>query len=184
MEDIKKIAFFPLNICLLPGEDIPLKVFEPRYKQLINDCESEKFSFGIPFLLKNEMQLIGTEVKLKQILATNSHGEMVITVEGIGNFELLRYNDIYNDKLYAGGTVKPLEPASLIQDEELVALVEDYSKNLEPSFLKDMPMTDLTSLDIARALNLSSEDKFVFLAISDPLSKEKFLKNSSFTYIN
>ena len=120
VDEIKNIAFFPLNICLLPGEDIPLKIFEPRYKQLINDCESEKFNFGIPFMYKNEIQMFGTEVKLNQIVAKNSHGEMVITVECVNNFELISFKDRYKDKLYSGGTVKIIESGKIIQNTELI----------------------------------------------------------------
>ncbi len=91
--DKRTLPYFPLNISLLPGEDLPLRIFEPRYKQLINDCGEGKDSFGIPFLKNSEMQAFGSEVRVKQIVATNSMGEMVIVVEGLNNFEVVSFHD-------------------------------------------------------------------------------------------
>ena len=33
-----RLAMFPLQSAFLPGEDLPLQVFEPRYVQLVRDC--------------------------------------------------------------------------------------------------------------------------------------------------
>jgi Lon protease-like protein len=37
MTDSKEMAMFPLGTVLLPGEALPLHVFEPRYRQMISD---------------------------------------------------------------------------------------------------------------------------------------------------
>ena len=177
LDTIKNIAFFPLNICLLPGEDIPLKIFEPRYKQLINDCDSEKFHFGIPFLLKNEMQMIGSEVKLKEIVAKNSHDEMVIMVEGVRNFELIRFNERFKEKLYSGGTIRHLDSSIKVTQQELIDLIHKYSRDLVPDFLENLLKNDHFYADsLAKALNLSSEDKFNYLKLKTGLNKERFLQ--------
>ncbi|MFW3115158.1 hypothetical protein MHAE_15495 [Mycobacterium haemophilum DSM 44634] len=33
-----ELAMFPLESALLPGEDLPLRIFEPRYTALVTDC--------------------------------------------------------------------------------------------------------------------------------------------------
>ncbi|ORA16719.1 LON peptidase substrate-binding domain-containing protein [Mycobacterium asiaticum] len=33
-----EMAMFPLESVLLPGEDLPLRIFEPRYTALVRDC--------------------------------------------------------------------------------------------------------------------------------------------------
>ena len=52
-----EIPFFPLGVTLLPEEIIPLRIFEPRYIQLINDCEEKDLTFGIPYV-KNSKKYI------------------------------------------------------------------------------------------------------------------------------
>ena len=32
------LPMFPLQSALLPGETLPLRIFEPRYGQLVRDC--------------------------------------------------------------------------------------------------------------------------------------------------
>ncbi len=39
---------FPLESALLPGDELPLRIFEPRYSALVRDClELEQKSFGV-----------------------------------------------------------------------------------------------------------------------------------------
>lgn len=171
-----KIALFPLNVCLLPGEDLPLRIFEPRYKQLIEDCDKKGLNFGIPFTIKNQIQSFGTEVRLKQIVAKNSQGEMVIMVEGVSNFEMISYKDPVEGKLYAAGKVKELKSDREISDPDLVKMVIHYSENLDPEFLKNVKGNSIYLNDIATALNLSSEDKYRYISLKSLNDREKFLK--------
>lgn len=46
--DSVELAMFPLESALLPGEDLPLRIFEPRYSALVRDClDSEEPRFGV-----------------------------------------------------------------------------------------------------------------------------------------
>ncbi|MDT7770920.1 MAG: uncharacterized protein QOI30_3939, partial [Mycobacterium sp.] len=36
------MAMFPLQSALLPGEDLPMQIFEPRYTALVRDCIRDK----------------------------------------------------------------------------------------------------------------------------------------------
>ncbi|OBJ50194.1 LON peptidase substrate-binding domain-containing protein [Mycobacterium sp. 1423905.2] len=43
-----ELAMFPLESVLLPGEDLPLRIFEPRYAALVRDClDHDVPSFGV-----------------------------------------------------------------------------------------------------------------------------------------
>ncbi len=39
------IPIFPLGIVVYPAETVSLHIFEPRYKQLIKDCEEANKGF-------------------------------------------------------------------------------------------------------------------------------------------
>lgn len=170
------LAMFPLNVCLLPGEDIPLRIFEPRYKQLIEDCEKDGIHFGIPYKSKNQMLSYGTQVNLKQIVAKNSKGEMVITVEGVTNFEILSYKDPRSGKLYAEGKVKEMMNNREVEDPNLVSQIIMYSEKFDSEFLKNVEGNIITLNDIAIALNLSSDDKYKYISLKSADEKEKFLR--------
>ncbi len=176
MNDIDKtLPYFPLNISLLPGEDLPLRIFEPRYKQLIEDCGEKKDSFGIPFMKNSEMQSFGSEVRVKQIVATNSLGEMVIVVEGLHNFEVVSYQDPLPGKLYSGGKILLINNDQPVQNPELLKVLLNYTDELDPEFLKAVRGNDILLNDVARALNMSSEDKFKFISLNTVIGCERFL---------
>jgi len=43
-----ELAMFPLESVLLPGEELPLRIFEPRYAALVRDClDSDDPRFGV-----------------------------------------------------------------------------------------------------------------------------------------
>lgn len=47
MAEERLIPIFPLNLVLFPRQKLPLRIFEPRYKQLIDDCMVSDQQFGI-----------------------------------------------------------------------------------------------------------------------------------------
>jgi len=160
----------------LPDEDIPLRIFESRYKQLINECLEREMNFGIPFLRNSEIQAFGVECKINQVVARNSKGEMVIVVIGISNFEVVSYKDSLPGKLYSGGLIHPITKDRPVQKSDLLRMLMNYTNNLDSDFLKDLKGRKIMINDVARALNLSSEDKFNFISIRNPDMQEQFLK--------
>src|SRR5258707_12183348 len=50
-----RLPLFPLNVVLLPGADMPLHIFEPRYRQMVRDCLEAKSPFGVLLALPGGM---------------------------------------------------------------------------------------------------------------------------------
>lgn len=47
------VALFPIpNVVAFPGTNLPLHVFEPRYRQLVNDCVNENRMVGVSHVIK------------------------------------------------------------------------------------------------------------------------------------
>jgi len=125
----KYLPYFPLNISLLPGEDIPLRIFEPRYRQLINECLAEGRTFGIPYVNNSGLQSFGSECLVKKLVARNPRDEMVIVAECLSNFEVLSMLDPFPGKLYSGGTIKTLRNEIPVSRERLPKLLRYYTDN-------------------------------------------------------
>ena len=47
MSETKIIPIFPLDLVLFPRQELPLRIFEPRYKQLVDDCMLGDGQFGV-----------------------------------------------------------------------------------------------------------------------------------------
>ena len=60
----KKIPIFPLDIVLFPNQRIPLRIFEPRYRQMLDTCMSSDRIFGI-CKVKHDIQKSGWDAPAK-----------------------------------------------------------------------------------------------------------------------
>src|SRR5690606_9102114 len=96
------ISIFPLGIVIYPGEIVHLHIFEPRYKQLIREYFDENVKpFGIPVVLNNELQEIGTLVEVTEIVKEYSNGDMDIKIKGVEIFRSLEVIKHVPNKLYS-----------------------------------------------------------------------------------
>ena len=83
------IPIFPLGIVVYPGEKLNLHIFEPRYKQLINECHQMKKPFGIPTVIENKVQDYGSLVEILEISKVHDNGEIDIKTKGERVFRIL-----------------------------------------------------------------------------------------------
>jgi Lon protease-like protein len=86
---VPDIGLFPLELVLLPGERVPLHIFEDRYRELIGECLSDGIEFGL--ILENEDGLrdVGTSTAVVELIDTFEDGRMNVLVEGRGRFRVV-----------------------------------------------------------------------------------------------
>ncbi len=89
-ESIEGFPLFPLGLVLLPGEVVPLHIFEERYKLMIGECLDEQRDFGIVWLSDEGLKEIGCTAHITQLLERMEDGRMNILVQGAAPFRLLR----------------------------------------------------------------------------------------------
>ena len=73
MTETKIIPIFPLDLVLFPRQELPLRIFEPRYKQLVDDCMLGDGQFGVCLIDEqnsvngwNSPKMIGTIAKISK----------------------------------------------------------------------------------------------------------------------
>jgi Lon protease-like protein len=169
------LPYFPLSVFLLPGEDMPLRIFEPRYQQLIGDVRSSGITFAIPFVMNQEIQEFGCEVGLKEVVAENPGGRMVITVVSLAVVQILNYSKRLEGKLYSGGAIRRKSCSEPIQSPELKRQIRNYMDRFDSDFLKGFDSAHITRQDVVKALNLPSDEKYRFICLPDGTQKEGYL---------
>lgn len=171
MIDLIRIPIFPLSIFPLPGEMVPLHIFEPRYRQLLDDAEKRDISFGIFFNHVSNTHKLGSIVKLESVIKRFPGGESDIIVKCIDLFKMESLHRTFKDKLYPGGDVE-------LHNIDLNQQVEDKLQQEFNSYLKLLLISrpeEVTSIfHIANELSLDNEDKLKFVE-SDPEKREAFL---------
>lgn len=171
----KYMAMFPLSVFLLPGEEIPLRIFEPRYKQLINECNETGDTFGIPYVSNDHIKPYGSEVELVNIVAKNSLGEMVILIKAVSNFHLLNFKEKLPNKLYGGGIIEYVDDKYTTTNPELLVLVKKLNLNLDPMMGSLITGNSVNLMDIAKAIQLDSSDKYAFYAMRNEQQMVNYL---------
>jgi Lon protease-like protein len=172
-----RIALFPLNIIVLPGEEIPLRIFEPRYKQLITECEESGMLFGIPYINSEGMTQLGSQVELKKVVGKADNGNSVIVIKGVSLFSILDFQDELPGKMYGGGFVEPLNTEYTSTNVQLAVLVKKLKLNLRDTLGTLINETSINLLDVAKALMFNSEQKYKLISIRESAMREKYLIN-------
>ena len=80
---------FPLGIVALPGEMIPLHIFEERYKTMINTCMEGEREFGIVWLSDDGLREVGCACEIDQVLEQMEDGRINLLVRGTRPFRVL-----------------------------------------------------------------------------------------------
>lgn len=173
------IPIFPLEIIVFPGENLNLHIFEPRYKQLINDCFVANKPFGIPTVLQNEIAEMGTLVSITEISKVYDDGKMDIKTKGIQVFSILEVIKELPDKLYHGAIVN-YPKNQIIQLSNTVERLMEQIKvmhqliNINKDFKKST--TELLSYDIAHHVGLSLAEEYAFLQLLKEEQRLEYLK--------
>jgi len=177
---INFIPIFPLGIVLYPGESLNLHIFEPRYKQLITECFAEKKMFGIPAVINNHLNEMGTLAEIAEMTSVYDNGEMDIKTVGIKVFRVLEVIKQVPDKLYSGAIVKYPENIEdggkrQLMDKVVKAMRELHSHlKVQKEFKK--ADEELTSYDIAHHAGLSLEEEYELLGLLKEVQRQEYLK--------
>ncbi len=173
------IPIFPLALVVFPGENLNLHIFEPRYKQLINECIAEKKPFGIPVVINNKVQEFGTLIEIVEISKLYDSGEMDIKTNGVKVFRMLEQIKEIPEKLYSGAIVSYPENYNN-GSSGLMQKVMGHLRQLhqllkvEKTFLQ--PDTALTAFEIAHHVGLTIEEEYELLLLQDELHRQEYLK--------
>ena len=173
------ISLFPLAIVVYPGEELNLHIFEPRYKQLINDCKENKKPFGIPTVLNDKVSELGTLVEIVEISETYESGEMDIKTRGLEVFKILEEIKEVPGKLYNGAIVNYPENVLKSNSDTMQKMLEIIKQlhtilNVEKEFTRSKK--ELLSYDIAHHIGLGLREEYEVLAIFKEQQRQEYLK--------
>ncbi|MEO6288824.1 MAG: LON peptidase substrate-binding domain-containing protein, partial [Ginsengibacter sp.] len=173
------VPIFPLSVVVYPGEDLNLHIFEPKYKQLINECHQQKKPFGIPVVIESKMNELGSLVEITEISKLYENGEMDIKTKGKSIIRLLEVIKDVPGKLYNGAIVSYLENqehGNRILMDKVILAIKELHKLLNVT--KPFPKGDenLWSYDVAHHAGLTLEGEYELFSIMNELQRQEYLK--------
>jgi uncharacterized protein len=173
------IPIFPLSIVVYPGESLNLHIFEPRYKQLINECYAQKKLFGIPAVIESRLQDFGTLIRISEITTVHDNGEMDIKTSGEKVFRILEVIKEVPEKLYSGAIVTYPDNKEIGNPEMMRKLMNSIRElhrmlNVQKDF--DKKDEELKVYDVAHHIGLSLEEEYEILNLFDERQRQEYLK--------
>ncbi len=104
-----EFPLFPLALVALPGEMVPLHIFEERYKRMMNECLRAQREFGIVWLADDGLRDIGCACEIDRVLERMEDGRMNLLVRGTRPFRVLERQ---------GHLAYPAGVVEFVRDEE------------------------------------------------------------------
>lgn len=174
----KSMPLFPLNLVVFPKENLNLHIFEPRYRELVNDCQAQKLTFGVPTFMEDKIPGYGTEVEIIDIETVYDDGRMDIKTKGVNVFRVIDFQNPWEDHSYAGGEVEiiPLDTSDEQMTRiQLIEKVQELFNLLQIQFNLHSNDFDILSFELAHKIGLSVEQKYALLTIETEKERQDFM---------
>jgi Lon protease-like protein len=136
------LPLFPLDLVLFPYTNLPLHIFEERYKEMIQDCLENRWEFGMLAVQDQTVKSIGCTASVSEVVTRFGDGRLNILVRGGRRFEITELNQ---EKSYLRGKPQFLdddatEPAaeelrrrSIQLYDRLIKLADTPTRSLQDS---------------------------------------------------
>ncbi|MDX6556383.1 MAG: hypothetical protein QOD86_2578 [Miltoncostaeaceae bacterium] len=163
MDGTDDLGLFPLDLVVLPGEVIPLHLFEPRYRQLYADCVLEDRPFVIVRAGPTGTADIGCSARFEDLIRRFDDGRLNVTVVGEAPVEVLEETEGH---LYFSAQVRTLADEPSTSEPALVEEVLTRYRalaGLEPDARPKVPDGVPLSYGLAGTLELGPGAKQVLL---------------------
>lgn len=183
-----KVALFPLRTVLYPGGPLPLRIFEPRYLDMVSDCLKNDVPFGV-LLIRQGSETgpattcdIGTLARITDWYQ-GSDGLLGITALGDARFRLLSV-ERRDDGLQFGEIETLGEPASVPLPAEfrpmvhiLTSVLDDLGRLYE-SLERRYDDAGWVAYRFAEILPITPEEKQLCLETDDPVARLQMVRKA------
>jgi Lon protease-like protein len=167
---VDEIGLFPLGIVLLPTEQVPLHIFEPRYRDLITQCLENDREFGLVFADDDGLRAIGTRAAVTEVLERFDDGRLNIVVEGGERFRLV---EVSEGQSFHTGEIEPVVDETDPADEGTKEQALELFRRLVELTGSDVEEPD--EVDAAGGLSFVLAARFEFA----PPVKQELLQTTS-----
>jgi Lon protease-like protein len=167
---MSELGLFPLPIVLVPTERIPLHIFEPRYRELIDECVATETEFGLALSTGDgAVHEVGTRARVADVLEVLEDGRMNVIVEGGDRFRLL---ELTTGRAFTTGIVEPVadddDPADDADVERALEVFGELTAVAESDVDVPDPASPTFDWELSARVDFDVEAKQELLAMTSP----------------
>jgi Lon protease-like protein len=170
---VPELGLFPLPIVLVPTERIPLHIFEPRYRELIDECVELGQEFGLVLATGDgAVHEIGTRARVAQVLEVFDDGSMNIIVEGGERFRLL---ELTSGRAFTTGIVEPVlddgDSAASVDADRALEVFGQLVEASDSAIDVPDPLSPVLDFELAARVDFAVEAKQELLSMTSARSR-------------
>ncbi len=166
------IAAFPLSLAVLPGELVPLHLFENRYRQLLIDLEAGVNEFAIIYSAHGQMAEVATIVSIESVATRYENGTSDIIIKGERLVKVTDFYPKWKDKLYPGISFEKLPINDSIEEKTMHLFSEHQHKKEGNS------VNPTTIYELALKLNLTQEQQLKLISADSSAIRNQIIRSA------
>lgn len=171
-----EFPLFPLGIVALPGEAVPLHIFEPRYRTMVDTCLTHEQDFGIVWMAEDGLRDIGCACAIERMLERLEDGRINLLSRGR---RVIRVLERQSHLPYPAGIVE--FPPDL--DEEVSVKDGDSARSAYAELVRQASDRDpdedelaaLSAYDMAATIDFGQEAKQNLLELRSESARLRLL---------
>jgi Lon protease-like protein len=170
----KLLPLFPLQVVVFPRTQLPLHIFEERYKEMIGEAIRDKSEFGVVLAKDDGLLNAGCTAVVDKVLKSHPDGRMDILTRGVRRFEIVMLNQ---EKSYLRGEVTYFDddepgPAAGEVRTEALRLYQSWMEHEDSN--KEVQLEDAQlSFQLAQGIEDLDFLHFLLRTRSEPLRLKK-----------
>ena len=146
------LPLFPLNVVLLPQAQLPLHIFEERYKEMIARVRLERSEFGVVWANEKGLVDAGCTATIEQVLQEYPDGRLDILTLGRRRFEISRLNE---DRVSLRGSVEYFDDDDILPGDAALRARAIAGYNELRALTSDAPLPDAEASDAQLSFRLA-----------------------------
>ncbi len=172
MNTSQSIAAFPLSLAVLPGELVPLHLFEERYRQLLADVEQTSKEFVIIYSANGQLADVATLVTIESVANRYENGTSDIIIKGQCLVKVLNFKTKVEGRLYPGIDYEKLTIDTTIEENTFNSFFEFQDRKKVPK------VAPKNIFELALKINLSQEQKLKLISADGVESRNKLVRSA------
>jgi Lon protease-like protein len=160
-DDVREdFPLFPLSLVALPGELVPLHIFEDRYKTMMSQCLEDGTEFGIVWMSDDGLRDIGCACEIERVLERMDDGRLNLLARGTRPFRVLERRAHLP---YPAGVIEFVEDSRDEPDAGLAgdahAAYADLVRRATDSEPEDQELEEMGAYDMAATVDFGLDAK-------------------------
>jgi Lon protease-like protein len=174
--DPTELPIFELPLALVPGERVPLHIFEPRYRRMIGHSLDSGMPFGIVLRDDEGARTVGCTAFVAEVLQRHEDGRMDIVAKGGEPFAVL---DRFEASEWPAAHTTPREIGGEAAQEQLGAARAAFAELLEAVGAEPARAEEAAgAFEIAAQVEMPAAEKQVLLEAADETARLEALEGS------